>query len=165
MEAVGRSAGTDHRTFTPDRRSAGARVSLNEPAVVVVDPDADESKRPGALDDQVQVAADTVDVAGYNPQSARFGGDVERTRSAPSVGIKHNSIAKALQFPAFGFDRDSLRAAAAIEAGTRAARNAEFGCRPRRGHRRRRAVHGGSPYYPGRQASPDHSKLVRSSHL
>ena len=80
--------GDKSRNFKPDGRRVKARVSFGEPTVVVVDPNADGSKRPSALDNQVKVIPDAVDVAGNDQQPAFCGGDLARTCGASRGGCR-----------------------------------------------------------------------------
>jgi hypothetical protein len=55
--------GDEQRNFKPDGGRVKARIGFGEPPVVIVDPDADGSKRPSALDNQIKVIPDAIDVA------------------------------------------------------------------------------------------------------
>jgi hypothetical protein len=83
---------------------------------VIVDPNADGSKRPSALDNQIKVIPDAIDVASDDQQPALCGGKLARTRDASRGGTKHNPIPKALRRPTLGFNRDHVKAAAAVSA-------------------------------------------------
>jgi hypothetical protein len=88
---------------------------------MIVDPNADGSKRPSALDNQVKVIPDAVDVASNDQQPAFCGDNLARTRGASSSGTKYNPIPKALRHPTLGFNRDHVKAAAAVNIGHPAA--------------------------------------------
>jgi hypothetical protein len=74
--------GDEQRRFKPDGRRVGARIGFGEPTVVIVDPNADGSKRSSALDNQVKVIPDAIDVASNDQQPALCGGKLARTRGS-----------------------------------------------------------------------------------
>jgi hypothetical protein len=111
----------EQRNFKPDGRCVKARIGFGEPTAVIVDPNADGSKRPSALDNQIEVIPDAIHVASNNQQPAFCGGKLARTRGASSGGTQHNPIPKALGRPTLGFDRDHVNAAAAVNIGHRSA--------------------------------------------
>jgi hypothetical protein len=63
MNRLRRAIGDEQRNFKPDGRRVKARIGSGEPTVVVVDPNADGSKRPSALDNQIEVIPDAIHVA------------------------------------------------------------------------------------------------------
>jgi hypothetical protein len=62
--------GDEQRNFKPDGRRVEARIGFGEPTVVIVDPNADGSKRPSALDNQIKVIPDVIVNSGSIPASA-----------------------------------------------------------------------------------------------
>jgi hypothetical protein len=55
--------GDEQSNFKPDGGRVKGRIGFGEPSAVIVDPNADGSKRPGALDNQIKVIPDAIDVA------------------------------------------------------------------------------------------------------
>jgi hypothetical protein len=54
--------GDEQRNLKPDGRRVKARIGFGEPSAVIVDPNADGSKRPSALDNQVKVIPDAIEI-------------------------------------------------------------------------------------------------------
>jgi hypothetical protein len=113
--------GDEQRNFKPDGRCVKARIGLVEPTAVIVDPNADGSKRPSALDNQIEVIPDAINVASNDQQSALCGGKLARTRGASSGGTQDNPIPEARWRPTLGFNRDQVKTAAAVSISHRSA--------------------------------------------
>jgi hypothetical protein len=120
--------GDEQRNFKPDGRRVKARIGFGEPTAVIVDPNADGSKRPGTLDNQVKVIPDAIDIASDDQQPAFCGRNLARTRGASSGGTQHNPIPKAIRRPTLRFNRDRVKAAAAVSVTHRSALDGQGRC-------------------------------------
>jgi hypothetical protein len=78
--------------------------------MVVVDPNPDRSERPCALDNQVKIIPDPVDIASRNDQARLIGSQVERTFGTPRGGSEHNLKPKTPGPPAFGLNDHKVKA-------------------------------------------------------
>lgn len=113
--------GNEKRNFTKDGLRVHLGISFAKPAAVIVDPNADGNKRPSALDNQIKVIPDAVDIASDDQQSAFLGRKFAGTRRASFGGTNYNSISKALRRPTLGLDFNYFEAGAAVNIGEGAA--------------------------------------------